>query len=44
MINTHKKGKLQVGKDADLLIFNEDITIEMTMVNGRIVYQNEPLK
>ena len=40
----HKKGKLQVGKDADLLIFDEDITIEMTMVNGRIVYQNEPLK
>ena len=40
----HKKGKLQVGKDADLLIFDEDFTIEMTMVNGRIVYQNEPLK
>ena len=40
----HKKGKLKVGKDADLLIFDEDITIEMTMVNGRIVYQNEPLK
>lgn len=33
------KGSLQVGKDADILIFNEDIEIQMTMVNGRIVYQ-----
>ncbi len=40
----HKKGKLQIGKDADLLIFDENITIEMTMINGRIVYQKEPLK
>ena len=40
----HKKGKLQIGKDADILIFDENITIEMTMINGRIVYQKEPLK
>lgn len=38
-----KKGKLQVGKDADLLIFDENINIEMTMVNGKIVFQKEPL-
>jgi N-acetylglucosamine-6-phosphate deacetylase len=34
-----KKGSLQVGKDADILIFNENIEIQMTMVNGNIVYQ-----
>ena len=39
----HKKGKLQIGKDADILIFDENITIEMTMVNGKIVYQKESL-
>ncbi|MFT6879492.1 MAG: N-acetylglucosamine-6-phosphate deacetylase [Arcticibacterium sp.] len=35
----NEKGSLGIGKDADLLIFNEDIDIQMTMVNGRIVYQ-----
>lgn len=34
------KGSLQVGKDADILIFDEEINIQMTMVNGRVVYQN----
>lgn len=33
-----RKGTLQVGKDADVLLFNEQITISMTMVNGNIVY------
>jgi len=35
------KGSLQVGKDADLLIFDEDINIKMTMVKGSIIYQSE---
>jgi N-acetylglucosamine-6-phosphate deacetylase len=34
------KGSLQVGKDADILIFDEEIKIEMTMVKGRVVYQS----
>ncbi len=34
-----KKGSLQKGKDADILIFDENITISMTMVKGRIVYE-----
>jgi N-acetylglucosamine-6-phosphate deacetylase len=34
------KGSLQVGKDADILIFDEEINISMTMVKGRVVYQN----
>lgn len=33
------KGTLQVGKDADILLFDNDIRILLTMVNGRIVYQ-----
>jgi N-acetylglucosamine-6-phosphate deacetylase len=34
----NKKGSLAKGKDADILIFDEDINIKMTMVKGRIVY------
>ncbi|CAM3903781.1 N-acetylglucosamine-6-phosphate deacetylase [Aquirufa aurantiipilula] len=34
----HQKGSLTKGKDADILIFDQDINIQMTMVNGRIVY------
>jgi len=33
------KGSLVPGKDADIVIFDENINIEMTMVNGRIVYK-----
>lgn len=33
------KGSLQKGKDADVLIFDEQINICMTMVKGNIVYQ-----
>jgi N-acetylglucosamine-6-phosphate deacetylase len=32
------KGALEKGKDADIVIFDEDIHIKMTMVNGRIVF------
>lgn len=38
-----KKGSLQIGKDADILIFDENIAVQMTMVKGRVVYQN-PVK
>lgn len=34
-----KKGSLQIGKDADILIFDENISIHLTMVNGTIVYK-----
>ena len=34
----HTKGSLSVGKDADLIIFNENIEIQKTIVEGRIVY------
>ena len=35
----NKKGSLIPGKDADILIFNDDIQIQMTIVNGRIIYR-----
>ena len=34
-----KKGSLQKGKDADILIFDNQIHVKMTMVNGNIVYK-----
>jgi len=33
-----KKGSLAAGKDADVVIFDGNIRIEMTMIAGRIVY------
>lgn len=34
-----QKGSLEIGKDADIVIFDKDINIQMTMVEGRITYQ-----
>ena len=33
------KGSLAKGKDADVVIFDKDINIRMTMVNGNVVYR-----
>ena len=35
------KGSLAKGKDADVIIFDRDIHIRMTMVNGKIVYRKQ---
>ena len=35
----NKKGSLEPGKDADIIIFDEDINIETTIIKGRIVYK-----
>ena len=35
-----KKGSITVGKDADIVIFDENISIHSTMIKGKIVYQN----
>lgn len=36
-----QKGSLIPGKDADIVIFNDDIQIQMTIVNGKIIYRKE---
>ncbi|MDR2283736.1 MAG: N-acetylglucosamine-6-phosphate deacetylase [Sphingobacterium sp.] len=35
-----RKGTIEVGKDADIVIFNDDVNVQMTIVKGRIVYQS----
>lgn len=35
----NKKGSLEVGKDADIAIFNEDIDVFFTIVEGKIVFE-----
>ena len=35
------KGSLSKGKDADVVIFDNDINVQMTMVNGKIIYAAE---
>ena len=34
----HRKGAVQVGLDADLVLLNEDLSVHKTLVNGRIVF------
>ena len=36
----HRKGSLEVGKDADLVLLSPELSVEMTIVEGRIVYQH----
>jgi len=36
-----KKGELTAGKDADIVIFDDEINIQMTMINGRIIYKRQ---
>ena len=38
-----KKGELIEGKDADIIIFDNNISIAMTMIQGRIVYEKKEL-
>jgi N-acetylglucosamine-6-phosphate deacetylase len=34
------KGSLEAGKDADIILFDADINVGLTMIGGRIVYEN----
>jgi N-acetylglucosamine-6-phosphate deacetylase len=34
-----KKGSLSTGKDADIIIFDSEINVSMTMVKGKIIHQ-----
>jgi N-acetylglucosamine-6-phosphate deacetylase len=39
-----RKGSLVAGKDADIVIFDDNINIQTTMINGKIVYQTAAVK
>ena len=35
-----KKGSIEVGKDADIVIFDDDINIAYTIIDGKVIYKN----
>jgi N-acetylglucosamine-6-phosphate deacetylase len=35
------KGRIQEGYDADIVLLNQELSVEMTIVNGEIVYRGE---
>lgn len=37
----HRKGVLAVGKDADMVVLDDDFEVEMTIIRGRIAYRRE---
>jgi N-acetylglucosamine-6-phosphate deacetylase len=37
----HKKGILAVGKDADIVVLNGDYKVELTILNGNVVFENK---
>ncbi|MCF2501445.1 N-acetylglucosamine-6-phosphate deacetylase [Dyadobacter chenhuakuii] len=37
----HKKGTLVAGKDADIVIFDNNINIQKTIVRGRVIYDKQ---
>jgi N-acetylglucosamine-6-phosphate deacetylase len=37
-----RKGSLEVGKDADLVILDDDLQVHMTVAEGRVVYYGRP--
>lgn len=34
------KGSIEIGKEADLVLFDKDININTTIINGKVVYKN----
>lgn len=38
---SHQKGSLEIGKDADLVLVDEDINVHLTMAEGTIVYRKD---
>jgi N-acetylglucosamine-6-phosphate deacetylase len=34
------KGSLEAGKDGDIILFDEEVNIGLTMIGGRVVYEN----
>ena len=38
---SHQKGSLEVNKDADLVLVDDEINVYLTLAEGRIIYQND---
>ena len=36
----HRKGSIEVGKDADFVLLDDDLNVTLTLVEGRIVFDN----
>ena len=36
-----RKGSLEVGKDADIVIIDEEVNVQLTMARGEVVYRAE---
>ncbi len=44
VVDVHKrKGSLESGKDADIVIIDDNVNVFMTIVKGKIVYQRNNL-
>ena len=39
LLGLEKKGDITKGKDADLIVFDDNIDIQLTMIKGKVVYQ-----
>lgn len=39
LLGRPQKGQLVIGADADLVLLSPDLTVQMTMVNGRVVFE-----
>jgi len=41
IMKVENKGSLAAGKDADIVMFDDNINVKMTMIKGKVVYENE---
>lgn len=41
LLGAHAKGEIAPGKDADIVVFDKQFNVKLTMINGRIVYQKK---
>ena len=39
-----RKGSIETGKDADLVVLNHDFNVKLTMREGKVIYQYQALK
>ena len=41
---SNRKGTITIGKDADLILVDDDIKVYLTVVEGRVVYHHQPIE